>query len=156
MRITCSLSESNAARAKDRYDDIAGAAPPRPEGGPTIRGEVTTSMIHGACGSMIPAGLRAADGVFANGRPVRFRLEAIEIDGPQAYNRPGCGRSILKIGVLLTNHWAAPRRQWMCAQYNAYINVGVGSSVANAKYMRKYGFKRADRAAVELWKVGSQ
>ena len=43
-----------------------------------------------------------------------------------------------------------PRNPWLCAKYNAHINVEVCSTVADVKYLYKYVYKGTDRAVVEV------
>ena len=92
-------------------------------------------MIHGPCGSLNPKSPCVADGACPKGYPKPFRSETIEVDGFPAYKRPDDGRSILKNGVLLANQWVVPHNPWLCAKYNAHINVEVCSSVAAVKYL---------------------
>ena len=135
--IICILSDSDAPRSKDPYDDVAYAALPDPEGYPAPWNSVTTSMMHGPCGAMNPKSARTVGGYFSRGYPKRSRLDTIDVDGFPEYGRPGAGRPILKNGVLLTNQWVAPRNPWRCDKHNAHINEEICSPADAAKYLYK-------------------
>ena len=48
------LANDHAPRSKDDYDDIVRAAIPDPEKDPAIWRTITTSTMHGPCGSLKP------------------------------------------------------------------------------------------------------
>ena len=55
-----------------------------------------------------------------------------------------------KNGFPMTNHRVAPRKRWLCAKYDAHINVEFCSTVSAAMYLYKYVYKDPDRAALEI------
>jgi hypothetical protein len=55
---------------------------------------------------------------------------------------------------VLDNRWVVPYSPYLCAKYDAHINVEICSSVTAVKYMYKYVYKGHDRAVVEVSGVG--
>lgn len=146
----CILSDADAPRPTDSNNDDATAVLPDTEGSPALRYAVTPSMMHGPFGATNPRSARMVDGVFAKGHPKRFRPETIAVGGFPEYRRPVGGRYVLENGVLLTNDWVAPHNPWLCAEHSAHINVDVCSPADAVKYLYKYVYRGADRAAVEV------
>lgn len=45
----------------------------------------------------------------------------------------------------ITNEWIVPHNLYLCAKYNAHVNMEICTSVSSIKYIFKYVYKGQDR-----------
>ena len=57
------------------------------------------------------------------------------------YKRPDYGIYVEKNGASLDNRWVVPYNPYLCAKYQAHINVEICSSVKAVKYLYTYVYK---------------
>ena len=133
--VLCILSNEHAPRATDDYDDIVRAAIPDPEKEPALWNTITTSMMHGACGSLKPNTSCMEGGSRAKGCAQRSIDSAIAAQGFPEYRTPEGGRTVLKRGLHMENQWVVPYNPRIASKYNAQINVDVCSAVSAVKYL---------------------
>ena len=144
------LPDEDAPNPTDDYDSIVSAVIPGHDKEPSIWNTMTTSTMHGPCGAINPKSPRMEGGACAKGYHMRSREATVDVDGSPEYRGPEDGRSVAKNGFPMTNQWVAPYNPWLCAKYDAHINVEVCSTISPAKYLYKHAYKGPDRAAVKI------
>ena len=113
---------------------------------------VTSHMIHGPCGTLNHSSPCMVDKKCSKKYPRELcDMTTDDKDGYPTYRRRDNGRvHVLRSGMQVDNRWVVPYSPYLCAKYDAHINVEACASVKGVKYIYKYVYKGHDRAVVEL------
>ncbi|KAG2192401.1 hypothetical protein INT47_012468 [Mucor saturninus] len=138
------------------YDKIVSAELPDPESHPLAYETVQRNMMHGPCGQQNPRAQCMENGECKKRFPKSFCTETVEDgSGYPKYRRRDDGRSVTRGASLLDNRWVVPHNLYLCAKYNAHINVEICTSVSAVKYLYKYVYKGHDRAMTSVQSAAS-
>ncbi|KAG2210809.1 hypothetical protein INT45_013594 [Circinella minor] len=132
------LASENKPLTQEQCDDIVSAELPDAQLYPSARATVMRHMIHdaGACKKRYPK---------------QFTPETVlNEDGYPAYRRRNSQDTIVKQRVTLDNCWVVPHNLYLCAKYDAHINVEICTSIHSVKYVYKYVYKGHDRASLQM------
>ena len=129
------------------YDNIVSAELPDPQEHPAAYDTVSKNMIHGPCGTLNPQAPCMVDGRCSKYYPREFRdATVVNSEGYPEYRRQNNGRFVTRQRMNMDNRWVVPHNRYLCAKYDAHINVEVCTTVAAIKYVYKYVYKGNDRA----------
>jgi hypothetical protein len=149
------LSENDKPRNQSDYDRIVSAEIPDPVKHPLAHATVTTCMIHGPCGIVIPNAPCMSNGRCSKRYPKEFHEETTVLEdsegGYPVYRRRNMpDRAILRNNGTITvdNRFVVPHNLYLCAKYDAHINVEICTSFNSIKYVYKYIYKGNDQAQV--------
>lgn len=149
------LSEDDKPRNQTDYDRIVSAEIPDPVNFKLAHDTVTTCMIHGPCGIVNPSAPCMKNGRCSKRYPKEFHDETTVLEdsegGYPVYRRRNMpDRVIFRNGgtVTVDNRFVVPHNLYLCAKYQAHINVEICTSFNSIKYVYKYIYKGNDRAQV--------
>ena len=144
------LAEQDKPQTAAQVDNIVSAKLPDATLYPAARAVVERQMIHDSCAYNNQARC-IQNGRCSKGYPKQYSEETlVNEDGYPTYQRPRNGDFVLKNNRRMTNMWVVPHNLFLCAKYNAHINVEVCSSIHSIKYVYKYVYKGHDRASVMI------
>lgn len=151
------VDEADKPRTEQDIDSIVSARIPEvrenDEQSKLAYETVTTSMMHGPCGSQYPRSPCMKDGKCSKGYPRPFsEVTTSEDSGFPKYKRPSDGRTHNGRGFIFNNTWVVPHNLDLCIKYNAHINVEICNTAKSVKYIYKYVYKGHDRANVVIQK----
>ena len=154
------LQKDDKLRNPDDYDAVISAELPASryvdDRGLQVDSElyksVTSHMVHGPCGAMNRNSPCMVDGACSKKYPRDFAATTTDDqDGYPTYRRRQDGRvHTLRSGIQVDNRWIVPYNPYLCAKYDAHINVEACASIKGVKYIYKYVYKGPDRAVVEI------
>ena len=125
------------------YDNIVSAELPDPQEHPAAYDTVSKNMIHGPCGTLNPQAPCMVDGRCSKYYSREFRdATVVNSEGYPEYRRRNNGRFVTRQRMNMDNRWVVPHNRYLCAKYDAHINVEVCTTVAAIKYV----YKGNDRA----------
>lgn len=142
----------------DHIDKIISAEIPDKEEDPLLFEVITTSMIHGPCGTFNPKSPCMKDGHCTKRYPRNFLMETqTGQDGYPAYRRrkPEDGGHVATVKikqrhVQIDNRWVVPYTPLLSKIFKAHINVEYCNSVKSIKYICKYINKGSDMAIISV------
>jgi len=145
------LADEDRPRDTGAYDRFVCAEIPDPHEHRALYDVVTSSMIHGPCGSLNPSAPCMKDGQCSKGFPKSFQ-QATTTDrrGYPLYRRRDNGRTTIRRGVELDNRWVVPYNPLLCQKYKCHINLEICSTISSVKYVYKYIYKGPDRAVISV------
>ncbi|SCV68086.1 BQ2448_207 [Microbotryum intermedium] len=138
------LAADDRPTTKDDVDRIVCAEIPDPDLYPCLLATVTSSMLHGKCGAANPRqpsmeqprGAAAARCKCYYPRALQDETTMNE-DGYPTYRRR-FRFHVDKAGVRFDDGDVVPYSPYLCAKYDAHINVEICSTIGAIKYMYKY------------------
>ena len=132
------LAEQDKPHTAAQVDSIVSAKLPDATMYPAARAVVERQMIHDACAHNRQARCME-NGRCSKGYPKQYSDETlVNEDGYPTYQRPRNGDFVMKNNMRMTNMWVVPHNLYLCAKYNAHINVEICSSIHSIKYVYKY------------------
>lgn len=127
------LAPESKLRSPTDVDRVVCAEIPDPEAEPVLHNIVTSTMMHGPCGSLCPPGRTCTcmeDGICTKNYPRDFCNETIiSNDGYPLYRRRDQGRTVTVGGVQLDNRWVVPYNRGLSKEFGCHINVEHCSTV---------------------------
>ena len=123
------LQHTSKPASPDDYDAYVSAEIPDVNISPGLHSIVVQHMIHGPCGLANPNSPCMLDNKCTKDFPKQFNEKTIQMsDGYPLYRRPDNGIYVEKNGASLDNRWVVPYNPYLCAKYQAHINVEICSS----------------------------
>lgn len=149
------LADDDKPKTAAEYDLIVCAELPDKEKNPALFKTITSSMIHGPCGDMNKASPCMDAGHCTKDYPKPFAEETLAVLGDfPLYRRRDDGKTFTiqkKDGPLtVDNRWVVPYNPFLCAKYDAHINVEIVASLASVKYLFSYVYKGHDCANIKV------
>jgi hypothetical protein len=151
------LNSQHKLSTPEDYDRVISAELPDQNLYPLVYETVVKHMLHGPCGLLNQSAVCMDHFECAKQFPKDFHSETTvdATGGYPKYKRRNDGRLVqrrLKNGqmVNMDNRWVVPYNPFLCAKYDAHINVEACASINAIKYVFKYVYKGHDRAAVTL------
>ncbi|KAG2203527.1 hypothetical protein INT46_011432 [Mucor plumbeus] len=151
------LNSQHKLSTPEDYDRVISAELPDQNLYPLAYETVVKHMLHGPCGLLNQSAVCMDHFECAKQFPKDFHSETTvdATGGYPKYKRRNDGRLVqrrLKNGqmVNMDNRWVVPYNPFLCAKYDAHINVEACASINAIKYVFKYVYKGHDRDAVTL------
>ncbi|CAG9762788.1 unnamed protein product [Ceutorhynchus assimilis] len=134
----------------ESIDDVIRAKIPDPNVDPALYEIVTTTMIHGPCGTLNRKSPCMVDGFCTKKfpRPLLTETQTGD-DGYPKYRRRSPtedGFTAMLNGYEIDNRWVVPYNPVLSRTFAAHINVEYCNSVKSIKYVCKYVNKGSDQA----------
>ena len=147
------LAPEHKPRCADDYNSIISAELPDKEKHPATFATVSKHMLHGPCGVNFTNSISPCmqDGKCSKNYPKAFVPETVDTnDSYPRYRRREDGKTHEKSGFKFDNRWVVPHNPYLCAKYDAHINVEITSSIKAVKYLYKYVYKGHDRITMGI------
>ena len=124
-------------RTADEIDAVVSTCIPDPDTHPELHNIVTTTMMHGPCGTGTDSPCMA-DGKCTKRYPRDFsETTTVGTDAYPVYKRPSDGREVVVKGKTLNNRHVVPYNAYLSLMFNCHINVEICSSLKAIKYLHK-------------------
>ncbi|SGY56342.1 BQ5605_C006g04128 [Microbotryum silenes-dioicae] len=152
--ILITLAPDDHPLSTEAIDKMISAEIPDPSRYPDLHETVTKHMLHGKCGGNSTQPCMEKD-KYGNPRCKRhFPREQnphtrMHPEGYPLYRRR-FRHAVVKGGVIYNDGDCVPYSPYLCAKYNAHINVEAVTTIGAIKYLFKYVYKGPDRAVARV------
>ncbi|SGZ34806.1 BQ5605_C075g12921 [Microbotryum silenes-dioicae] len=152
--ILITLAPDDHPLSTEAIDKMISAEIPDPSRYPDLHETVTKHMLHGKCGGNSTQPCMEKD-KYGNPRCKRhFPREQnphtrMHPEGYPLYRRR-FRHAVVKGGVIYNDGDCVPYSPYLCAKYNAHINVEAVTTISAIKYLFKYVYKGPDRAVARV------
>lgn len=120
-------------------DKVVCAEIPDKEEQPRLYDAVKNFMIHGPCGQANPRSPCMKNRRCSNFFPKKFVASTrLDEDGYPIYRRRDTGKTIMKNGVDLDNHFVVSYNPHLLLKYQAHINIEFCNQSRSIKYLFKH------------------